>query len=497
MGGWRKRKIAGIISNFELARALPRRGKLSTEDWACLLKNCPQFMEKAKEFASGWAAILASRPELASECGMWEKFRSKDWCYLLSAQPQFEGECTRLRKWRNFRPNIWLPLLKKQPQFAPKCKKWDKFSPYDWLSLLSEQPQFADKFAAWENFSFEDLRMLLKRQPPLADKAKECASAKVLCKFFLERPDFADNFNRWQEFDAGSWLELLQRHPHLVGKAREYVKGWAAILKLCPELAGEFDGWKNFSPYDWRGVLRSQPQFIDRAKEFAAGWAAILSLHPELVPECPMQVKFSEKQRNFILKRQPKLAEKLQKGTSMKNWTEYNLNGYDTLWVLCAIWIYKTHKRKNSRFIFSRQDIEWIAGQYNTATPPANYFTQNCAVGAPRNQERNYIIIMERNSFMLAYEGYKNLRHTTLENVSDLFLDDFCFECEGENVSMRELRAFINFTYKNIVQGALEGARENNGGSPEAPLKSRLEKIENSIEELRALLLEIRGKIGG
>ena len=195
LGGWRKRKIAGIISNFELARALPRRGKLSTEDWACLLKNCPQFMEKAKEFASGWAAILASRPELASECGMWEKFRSKDWCYLLSAQPQFEGECTRLRKWRNFRPNIWLPLLKKQPQFAPKCKKWDKFSPYDWLSLLSEQPQFADKFAAWENFSFEDLRMLLKRQPPLADKAKECASAKVLCKFFLERPDFADNFN--------------------------------------------------------------------------------------------------------------------------------------------------------------------------------------------------------------------------------------------------------------------------------------------------------------
>lgn len=46
----------------------------STDDWEDILCEQPQFLEKAKEYAKGWIALLMKNPELVSECGKWEEF---------------------------------------------------------------------------------------------------------------------------------------------------------------------------------------------------------------------------------------------------------------------------------------------------------------------------------------------------------------------------------------------------------------------------------------
>ena len=56
----------------------------STDAWEDILCEQPQFLEKAKEYAKGWIALLIKNPELESECGKWKEFYTRGWRDLLT-----------------------------------------------------------------------------------------------------------------------------------------------------------------------------------------------------------------------------------------------------------------------------------------------------------------------------------------------------------------------------------------------------------------------------
>ena len=58
--------------------------------WRRLIVQQPQFLEKSKEYATGWLALLKKNPGLASECDKWEEFSVLNWEFLLSGKPRFE-----------------------------------------------------------------------------------------------------------------------------------------------------------------------------------------------------------------------------------------------------------------------------------------------------------------------------------------------------------------------------------------------------------------------
>lgn len=103
----------------------------STDAWEDILCEQPQFLEKAKEYAKGWIALLIKNPELESECGKWKEFYTRGWRDLLSKQPQFADKCD---KWEEFSVLNWKTLLLAQPQFVNNCPDtiYDEFSPADW-----------------------------------------------------------------------------------------------------------------------------------------------------------------------------------------------------------------------------------------------------------------------------------------------------------------------------------------------------------------------------
>ena len=121
----------------------------------------PQFEEKAKQYPSGWAAILTQKPELVRDCDKWEKFSAEDWSWLLESRPQFADKCD---KWEEFSAWDWYELFD-QPQFEEKAKQY----PSGWAAILTQKPELARDCDKWEEFSAEDWSSLLKFQPQFAD----------------------------------------------------------------------------------------------------------------------------------------------------------------------------------------------------------------------------------------------------------------------------------------------------------------------------------------
>lgn len=123
-----KRKVLEGLNSAKLVELLKKDPRIASKfdeyslwnriypiSWSWLLYKRPQFAEKAKQYPSGWAAILTHEPELARDCDKWEEFSPVDWSWLLESRPQF----------------------------ADKCDKWEEFSAWDWYELF-DQPQFAD-----------------------------------------------------------------------------------------------------------------------------------------------------------------------------------------------------------------------------------------------------------------------------------------------------------------------------------------------------------------
>ena len=144
-----KRKVLEGLNSAKLVELLKKDPSIASKfdeyslwnriypiSWSWLLYKRPQFAEKAKQYPSGWAAILTHEPELARDCDKWEEFNVWNW-YKLLDQPQFEEKAKQY-------PSGWAAILTQKPELARDCDKWEKFSAEDWSSLLKFQPQFAD-----------------------------------------------------------------------------------------------------------------------------------------------------------------------------------------------------------------------------------------------------------------------------------------------------------------------------------------------------------------
>lgn len=97
-----KRKVLEGLNSAKLVELLKKDPRIASKfdeyslwnriypiSWSWLLYKRPQFAEKAKQYPSGWAAILTQKPELVRDCDKWEEFSAEDWSSLLKFQPQF------------------------------------------------------------------------------------------------------------------------------------------------------------------------------------------------------------------------------------------------------------------------------------------------------------------------------------------------------------------------------------------------------------------------
>ncbi len=152
---------------------------------------------------SGWAHLLAHRPQFADKCD-WSKLDGEDWANLLISQPGFAEKCdwSKLEGWH------WVRLIGKCAEFADKCV-WSKLNGGDWLDLLEVRPEFIDR-CDWSTFRGEDIMRLV------------CQSIGGRTPSLLSRLDDCD-------------LSRLSAHE------------WPYILALCPELADRFEAVRR----DW------------------------------------------------------------------------------------------------------------------------------------------------------------------------------------------------------------------------------------------------------
>ena len=180
--------VEALIEDNSLASEFDRLSlwnEFNSSHWLDLLSAQPQFIEKAKEYSSGWVAILQSKQELAKQCDKWNEFNSYEWSKLLTAQPQFADKCDR---WNEFPSHHWSDLLSAQPQFIEKAKEFAS----GWNAILLSNPELADQCDKWNEFEFWEWYDLLSYQPQFADK---CPNKK------------------YDKFTQEQWEELEAKHP--------------------------------------------------------------------------------------------------------------------------------------------------------------------------------------------------------------------------------------------------------------------------------------------
>lgn len=182
-------------------------------DRCAQVKGCKRFFpDKAKECASGWAAILLENLKLVGEFAEWGYSNKKALCDFLScnSNSQFIDWCDNANIWTKFDFKEWRKLLSKQPQFADRLDKlngWNKFNSWDWDKLLFYQPQFADrcdKVNGWAKFD-----------------------SRVWCTLLLKYPQFADRcdkVNGWAKFDSRHLDCLLWNQPQLADRRKNQSK---------------------------------------------------------------------------------------------------------------------------------------------------------------------------------------------------------------------------------------------------------------------------------
>ena len=74
-------------------------------NWEPLIRRQPQFVEKSKEYAAGWIALLKKNSGFASECDKWEEFSVSNWEFLLSGKPRFEKKAKEYKKILDLKAN--------------------------------------------------------------------------------------------------------------------------------------------------------------------------------------------------------------------------------------------------------------------------------------------------------------------------------------------------------------------------------------------------------
>lgn len=164
-------------------------GNFNFKEWYSIFISSKNYdlKDKAKEFSSGWTALLCHYPELACECDKWKLFTSEEWSLL----------------------------LRSQPQFADKCD-FDKFTNGDWINLLYFQPSFDSKFVRFNELTLSQWNELLYNNACLEEEAKKYPNgwAVILSDFYDEA--LVDKCDKYNEFSSETWEYLLKSQPDLI-----------------------------------------------------------------------------------------------------------------------------------------------------------------------------------------------------------------------------------------------------------------------------------------
>ena len=130
-----EREVLENMSSAELVKLLKEDPSLSSKfdeyslwskiiTWSLLLEVQPQFAGKCDKWdefdAYDWHILLEKHPQFADKCdeyGGWSKFDAGRWRYLLAEQPQFADKAKEFA-------SGWAGILRTKPELANKCDKW-------------------------------------------------------------------------------------------------------------------------------------------------------------------------------------------------------------------------------------------------------------------------------------------------------------------------------------------------------------------------------------
>ena len=188
-------------------------------DWRDLIKHLPEAMVTAKNYKSGWIALLSLKPKLISECPIINDFSHEDWLYLLLEVPKLKENC---KQWHLFDAYDWdLLITFEYDAFIDIAKNYTQA----WAVIIGQDASMAEKFSDWDKFTPKSWSVLL---------------ASI--------PEYSAKFNiRFDLFDCDDWVHLLS---------------------IQPQFSERCDKWSNFQEYNWRILLYRQPQFFERYKKF-------------------------------------------------------------------------------------------------------------------------------------------------------------------------------------------------------------------------------------
>lgn len=243
------------------------------------------YIYESSQTFTAFAKLVACQPERFAEKCDFSKLYCKDIAHILSKQPQLHERCKE--RFKDFAGANWAVLLSAQPQFAGDCN-WSAFKLSNWAYLLARQPQFAThpeftKNHCAKSFTPCQWAILLARQYSTFSVHSDCPFAaigddKTATAFLIShKPELSESSHAdYSKFDfkftalnGDNWVQILTSAPQLSslctandGWTKLSGKNWAALLSKQPGLKSECDranGFSKFDGYDWSTLLGNQP----------------------------------------------------------------------------------------------------------------------------------------------------------------------------------------------------------------------------------------------
>ncbi len=161
---------------------------------------------------STWVKKLIDSPALASECDIFEKFLIGDWIKLLKSQMNLANYA------KNY-PSGYAALLYlgQTLEIDNEESIFDNMSTASSLILAGERPELLEKLKERKNFNIIDWQWLLAKHSDLKEEALKTPSGFAAC--LIEDNSLEElGKKHWAKISINAWMPLLIKSPKLLEK---------------------------------------------------------------------------------------------------------------------------------------------------------------------------------------------------------------------------------------------------------------------------------------